>query len=79
METCALNTDETISKGKYISSLSLKNVNYGYIAAIILIFAIAMELKVKIPLLLSRLSRKEIEEESEESDYESMVLMETNV
>ena len=79
METCALNTDETISKGKYISSLSLKNVNYGYIAAIILIFAIAMELKVKIPLLLTRLSRKEIEEESEESDYESMVLMETNV
>ena len=79
METCALNTDETISKGKYISSLSLKNVNYGYIAAIILIFAIALELKMKIPLLINRLFGKEINQKIEESDYVSMENMETNV
>ena len=44
METCTLNTNETISESKFISSLNSKNVNYGYIAAIILIFAIALEL-----------------------------------
>ena len=79
METRVLNTNETISESKIISSLNSKNVNYGYIAAIILIFAIALELKLKIPLLFNRLFGTEVDQELEESEYVSMVNMETDV
>ena len=79
METCTLNTNETISESKFISSLNSKNVNYGYIAAIILIFAIALEVKMKIPLLINRLIGKEGDQEVVESDYVSMVNMETEL
>ena len=79
MENCTLNTNETISESKFISSLNSKNVNYGYIAAIILIFAIALEVKMKIPLLINRLIGKEGDQEVMESDYVSMVNMETEL
>ena len=79
METCTLNTNETISESKFISSLNSKNVNYGYIAAIILIFAIALELKMKIPLLFNMLIGTEVAQELEESEYVSMVNMVTEV
>ena len=79
MESCALNTDEMISESKFISSLNFKNINYGYIAAIILIFAIALELKMKIPLIINRLIGTEVDQELEESEYVSMVNMETDV
>ena len=79
METRVLNTNETISESKFISSLNPKNVNYGYIAAIILIFAIALELKLKIPLLFNRLIRTEVDQELEESGYVSMANMVTDV
>ena len=79
MENCTLNTNETISESKFISSVNPKNVNYGYIAAIILIFAIALELKMKIPVLFNRLIGTEVAQELEESEYVSMVNMETEV
>ena len=79
MENCTLNTTETVSKNKFISSVNPKNVNYGYIAAIILIFAIALELKMKIPLLFNRLIGTEVAQELEESEYVSMVNVETEV
>ena len=79
MENCTLNTTETISESKFISSVNPKNVNYGYIAAIILIFAIALELKMKIPLLFNRLIGTEVAQELEESEYVSMVNVETEV
>ena len=79
METCTLNTNETISESKFISSLNSKNVNYGYIAATILIFAIALEVKMKIPLFINRLIGKEGDQEVVESDYVSMVNMETEL
>ena len=79
METCTLDTNETISESKFISSLNSKNVNYGYIAAIILIFAIALEVKMKIPLLINRLIGEEADQEVVESDYVSMVNMVTEV
>jgi hypothetical protein len=59
--------------------LNLKNVNYGYIAAIILIITVALELKMKIPFIIERLFGKQIEPELEESDYEEMVYIETAV
>ena len=79
MENCTLNTTETTSESKFISSVNPKNVNYGYIAAIILIFAIALELKMTIPLLFNRLIGTEVTQELEESEYVSMVNMETEV
>ena len=79
METCALNSNEISSESKSISSLNLKNVNYGYIAAIILMFAIALELKIKIPLLINRLIQKDNDPGFEESDYVSMEVMETEL
>ena len=79
MENCTLNTNETISESKFISSLNSKNVNYGYIAAIILMFAIALELKIKIPLLINRLIQKDNDQGFEESDYVSMEVMETEL
>ena len=79
MENCTLNTTETTSESKFISSVNPKNVNYGYIAAIILIFAIALELKMKIPLLFNRLIGTEVAQELEESEYVSMVNVEAEV
>ena len=79
METCALNSNEISSESKSISSLNLKNVNYGYIAAIILMFAIALELKIKIPLLINRLIQKDNDPGFEESDYVSMEVIETEL
>ena len=79
METCALSSDEITSESKFISSLNLKNGNYGYIAAIILVFAIALELKIKIPLLFNRLLQKDNDLGFEESDYVSMEVIETEL
>ena len=79
METCALNSNEISSESNSISSLNLKNVNYGYIAAIILMFAIALELKIKIPLLINRLIQKDNDPGFEESDYVSMEVIETEL
>ena len=79
MENCTLNTTETVNENKFISSVNPKNVNYGYIAAIILIFAIALELKMKIPVLFNRLIGTEVAQELEESEYVSMVNVETEV
>ena len=59
--------------------LNFKNVNYGYIAGIMLLIAIAVELKIKIPLIITRLFGRQIEHELEESDYETMVNLETRV
>ena len=78
-EICKLNSNEATPRDMSISSLDSNNVNYGYIAGIILIFAFALELKVKIPLLINRLFKKETENGVEESDYESMANMETEV
>ena len=78
-EICKLNSNEATPRDMSISSLDSNNVNYGYIAGIILIFAFALELKVKIPLLINRLLRKETENGVEESDYESMANVETEV
>ena len=79
METCALNSNEISSESKSISSLNLKNVNYGYIAAIILMFAIALELKIKIPLLINRLIQKDNDPGFGESDYVFMEVIETEL
>ena len=79
METCALNSNDISGESKSISSLNLKNVNYGYIAAIILMFAIALELKIKIPLLINRLIQKDNDPGFEESDYVSMEVIETEL
>ena len=77
LEAGSFNNNE--SESRFISPQNSKDVNYGYIAAIILIFAIALELKMKIPLLINRLFGKEINQKIEESDYVSMENMETNV
>ena len=77
LEMSKLNNNE--SESRFISPPNSKDVNYGYIAAIILIFAIALELKMKIPLLINRLFGKEFDQNFEESGYVSMENMETNV
>ena len=79
METCALNSNDISGESKSISSLNLKNVNYGYIAAIILMFATALELKIKIPLLINSLMQKDNDLGFEESDYVSMEDIETEL
>ena len=75
----ASNFNNNESESRFISPQNSKDVNYGYIAAIILIFAIALELKMKIPLLINRLFGKEFDQNFEESGYVSMENMETNV
>ena len=77
LEMSNFNNNE--SESRFISPPNSKDVNYGYIAAIILIFAIALELKMKIPLLINRLFGKEFDQNFEESGYVSMENMETNV
>ena len=77
LEMSNFNNNE--SESRFISPQNSKDVNYGYIAAIMLIFAIALELKMKIPLLINRLFGKEFDQNFEESGYVSMENMETNV
>ena len=62
-----------------MQSLNLKNVNYGYIAGIMLLIVMALELKIKIPLIIERLFGQQIENEFEESNYETMENLETRV
>ena len=56
-----------------MQSIKLSNVNYGYIAALMLIFAIAIELKVKIPLIFNKLFRNSAQSGADNSDYVSMM------
>ena len=56
-----------------MQSIKLGNVNYGYIAALMLIFAIAIELKVKIPLIFNKLFRNNPQSRVDNSDYVSMM------
>ena len=79
MESCSDGFNESVNNAEFIHSLNLKNVNYGYIAAIILIITLALELKMKIPLIIERLFGKQNEPELEESDYEEMENIETFV
>ena len=79
MNLCSPNVSERIMRGELMQSLNFKNVNYGYIAAIMLLIAIAVELKIKIPLIITRLFGRQIEHELGESDYEAMDNLETRV
>ena len=73
------NFNNNESESRFISPQNSKDVNYGYIAAIILMFAIALELKIKIPLLINRLIQKDNDQGFEESDYVSMEVIETEL
>ena len=75
----ASNFNNNESESRFISPQNSKDVNYGYIAAIILMFAIALELKIKIPLLINRLIQKDNDQGFEESDYVSMEVIETEL
>ena len=55
-----------------MQSLNFRNVNYGYIAGVILIIVMALELRMKIPLIVERLYGKWSEHELDECDYETM-------
>ena len=54
-------------------------MNYGYIAGVILIIVMALEIKMKIPIIVERLYGKRNEHELEESEYETMENLETHV
>ena len=56
-----------------------RSVNYGYIAGVILIIVMALELRMKIPIIVERLYGKRSEHELDESDYETMENLETRV
>ena len=58
-----------------MQSIKLSNVNYGYIATLMLVFAIAIELKAKIPLIF-KLFRNNSESGVDNSDYVSMTNIE---
>ena len=73
------NVSETITEGEFMQSLNFKNVNYGYIAGIMLLIVMALELKIKIPLIIERLFGQQIENDFEESDNEKMENLETHV
>ena len=79
IETCFSELKETVSELEFIQSIKLNEIKYGYIAGIILIFAIALELKMKIPLIYNKIFGKELENELEDSGYESMMNIETDV
>ena len=79
IETCFSELNETVSELEFIQSIKLNEIKYGYIAGIILIFAIALELKMKIPLIYNKIFGKELENELEDSGYESMMNIETDV
>ena len=70
---------ETIMEVEVMQSLNFKNVNYGYIAGVILIIVMALELKIKISLIIERLFGQQIENEFEESAYETIKNLETRV
>ena len=55
MEDCSVNVNETITGSEVMQSLNFRNVNYGYIAGVILIIVMALELRMKIPIIVERL------------------------
>ena len=73
------NVSETITEGEFMQSLNFNNVNYGYIAGIMLLIVVALELKIKIPLIIERLFGQQIENDFAESDNETMEILETHV
>ena len=73
------NVSETITEGEFMQSLNFNNVNYGYIAGIMLLIVVALELKSKIPLIIERLFGQQIENDFAESDNETMEILETHV
>ena len=73
------NISETITEGEFMQSLNFKNVNYGYIAGIMLLIVVGLELKIKIPLIIERLFGQQIENDFAESDNETMEILETDV
>ena len=73
------NVSETITEGEFMQSLNFNNVNYGYIAGIMLLIVVALELKIKIPLIIERLFGQQIENDFAESDNETMESLETDV
>ena len=73
------NVSETITEGEFMQSLNFKNVNYGYIAGIMLLIVVVLELKIKIPLIIERLFGQQIENDFAESDNEIMEILETHV
>ena len=79
MENCSVNVNETITGSEVMQSLNFRNVNYGYIAGVILIIVMALELRMKIPIIVERLYGKRSEHELDESDYETMENLETHV
>ena len=79
MNLCSPNVSETITEGEFMQSLNFKNVNYGYIAGIMLLIVVALELKIKIPLIIERLFGQQIENDFAESDNETMEILETHV
>ena len=79
MNLCSPNVSERITEGEVMQSLNLKNVNYGYIAGIMLLIVMAFELKIKIPLIIERLFGQQIENDFAESDNEIMEILETHV
>ena len=79
MEHCSSNVSETITGGEVMQSLNFKNINYGYIAGVILIIFMSLELKMKIPLIIERLLGNRSENELDECDYETMENLETRV
>ena len=68
MNLCSHNVSETITEGEVMQSLNFKNVNYGYIAGAILIIVMALELKIKILLIIEKLFGKRNEHELYECD-----------
>ena len=79
MEDCSVNVNETITESEVMQSLNFRNVNYGYIAGVILIIVMALELRMKIPIIIERLYGKRDEHELGESEYETMENLETRV
>ena len=79
MEGCSVNVNETITRSEVLQSLNFRNVNYGYIAGVILIIVMALELRMEIPIIFERLYGKRNEHELEESEYETMENLETGV
>ena len=79
MEDCSVNVNETITESEVMQSLNFRNVNYGYIAGVILIIVMALELRMKIPIIIERLYGKQNEHELGESEYETMENLETRV
>ena len=79
MEDCSVNVNETITESEVMQSLNFRNVNYGYIAGVILIIVMALELRMKLPLIIERLIGQLNEHELKESEYETMENLETGV